>query len=207
MPYTHPDVNQGDDLTEAHWDTCGTQYAQALADAIAAESVTHDHIDEKTAGHGVVIDGLTIKDGYPRARLSATIAASDTLLASNDTQALFDPGTTYTIKKEIKIPTWVRSAGLRIKFSIKTANAAATAYAKIYKNGVAWGTEQSNATTSYVEKSEDLTGFGGGDVIQIWARMSVGGYGIYIQNFRVYGTITTEAGDEEDTWLVPLTGA
>jgi hypothetical protein len=45
----------------------------------------------------------------------------------------------------------------RFLFDLKTAGGGATAYGKIYRNGVALGTQQTDVTGGYVTKSEDIT--------------------------------------------------
>jgi len=60
----------------------------------------------------------------------------------------------------------------RVVFNLATTNAGATAYGRVYKNGVAYGTERSNNTTGGgVQYSEDLS-FSGGDSIEIYGKIS-----------------------------------
>ena len=204
--YTPYDWSPGDTITAARLDNLETSAASAVTDAGSLSDVSHNVIHEKDAGSGVTVDSLLIKDGYPRANLGSTIAASDTLLASNDTAHGEGGSTTYVLVKEIKVPAWIRSATLRIKFDLKVANGAYIAYGKIYKNAVPWGTEQTEEDGNYATKTEDLAGFANGDIVSLYVKTNDGGVGAYAANFRIYGTITTEAADITDPWLAPLTG-
>ena len=118
------------------------------------------------------------------------VTVSNDLINSDDTEKSLTTNT-YLKIKEVKIsvaPSTVTS--LRIKFSIKTNSSGQNAFGRIYKNGVAIGTERENATPlSYVEYSEDLGTFAANDLIQIYAHTN-GGATVYCENFRFYGMDT-----------------
>lgn len=77
----------------------------------------------------------------------------------------------------------------RIKFKIGAVISGQTAYARLYKNGVAYGTERS--TQNYqtpVTYSEDLA-YSAGDTIELWTRVSGSvGYVTYYMP-EVYGDV------------------
>jgi len=112
--------------------------------------------------------------------------ASDNLLKSDDAEVSHSTST-YTKYKTITVPAGLSSSQSRIKFDLRAGGAGFNSAARIYKNGVAFGTEQSTASQTYVTKSEDLSGFVGGDTIELWLRC-VYGAPEYARNFRVYGT-------------------
>ena len=114
--------------------------------------------------------------------------ASDTLLDSSDNEE-YHVALAYIKEKEITIPNDIFSndSELRIKFDLKSANGAVTVYGRIYRNGVAVGTERSTTSTSYVNFSEDISGWSAGDLIQLYTRTGSNGIVVYVQNFRVYG--------------------
>jgi len=119
-------------------------------------------------------------------QLLRELSASDDLLGSDDTE---DTGseTDWTKVKEL---TLFGEGELRIKFDLK-AVIGGTAYGKIYRNGSPVGTEQSETSTNYVTKSEDIAGWSNGDTIELWCKHGTGGGASYgVQNFRVYGAIT-----------------
>jgi hypothetical protein len=107
--------------------------------------------------------------------------ASDTLRWNNDTERS-TTSTSYVKLKEIKLNQDLPAC--RIKFDLKCSSNSSTAYAIIYKNGVAIGTECSNATTNYVNFSQDFTGFVSGDLIQIYAKNTQ--YTTYVKNFALF---------------------
>lgn len=118
-------------------------------------------------------------------------AAGDQLLESADTERSTTSGS-YVILKEIAV---ARSGTLRIKFDL-TPNAG-TAFGRIYRNGSAVGTEQSETTGGkvYATKSEDISGWSPGDLCQVYAYFGGGGGGstAFVRNFRLYAdTPTTE---------------
>jgi hypothetical protein len=90
-------------------------------------------------------------------------------------------GTTYTKNKEIEI---LESGTFTITFDLRADNGADTAFGRVYKNDVAFGTEQTTSSTTFVEKSENLA-FVAGDLIQLYSKNSAGGGGTEVRNFRL----------------------
>ena len=103
-------------------------------------------------------------------------AAGDYLLISADTEVDVT-ATSYTKQKEIHV---VRNGTIRFKWT--TAGTNGTFYTKIYRNGVAVGTEHTlrNGTSS-----EDISGWSPGDLAQLYAKIS-GVTNAKITNFRLY---------------------
>src|SRR3990167_1751270 len=68
------------------------------------------------------------------------------------------------------------SGTLTIKFSLKSGGAAPDndVEGRIYRNGVAVGTLRLETSTTYVEYSEDISGWSQGDLCQIYARAANG---------------------------------
>jgi len=131
---------------------------------------------------------MTIATGQPilasDINAAITAAAGDILLQSADTQRTHDT-TTYTKIKEMQLA--FRGGIYRIKFDLK-GGGGVPSYGRIYRNGGAVGTEQSDSTGSYVNKSEDISGWASGDLVQLYAKITSGGLA-YVQNFRIYATI------------------
>ncbi len=100
--------------------------------------------------------------------LGAVVAsASDNARVTNATERT-TKALVYAKVKEILIKAHIAEA--RVLFSLN--NSAGTAYGRIYKNDVALGTEQSNDTTEYVAKTEDLGPFIPGDLLQVYAKIT-----------------------------------
>jgi len=89
--------------------------------------------------------------------------------------------TTYVKIKEIQVE---RRGVYRVVFDFKSGSVINTAYAKIYLDGVAVGTERTDVTGSYVTYSEDISGVSSGSKIQIYAH-GTGGSNAYIQNNKI----------------------
>lgn len=120
--------------------------------------------------------------------------ASDDLQYSHDTE-IGRQDATYVQDRYVEVPRrYMEDSQFRIKFDFKSSSGGTTVYARIYKNGVAHGTEQSRSADSYDTKSEDLY-FKAGDLVELWVKGANPVY-VYTQNFRIYcadGSIETEA--------------
>lgn len=123
------------------------------------------------------------------------VFASDNLRHSNNTEKTTVSNTYAKIKEILINDSYYR---IRIKFGLKNTGAD-TSYAKIYKNGVAIGTEQTNATAAYVTKTEDIaTSFAPGDLLQIYAHNTAGANTVYVNNMRLYYDYTLMNGISQD---------
>lgn len=127
---------------------------------------------------------------------------SDTLRNSNDAEKTTN-STSYIKLKECLLNADL--PGCRIKFSLKADSY--TAYGRVYKNGVAIGTERSQGGGAATEYSEDFTGFVSGDLIQIYAKNSDVSGLTRIKDFRFYYNqmVVSLAGDTLITALSTTT--
>ncbi|MBU1173065.1 MAG: hypothetical protein KKD44_26175 [Proteobacteria bacterium] len=94
----------------------------------------------------------------------------------------------YTKVKEILLK---EGGTYQVNFDLKTSNAGETAYGRIYKNGVAHGTEQTDVTAGYVTKAENLT-FTAGDLVQLYYK-STAGFNAFVRNLNIKGYILPDA--------------
>ena len=92
----------------------------------------------------------------------------------------------YTKITEITLEDRVDAC--RIKFDLKTFHVAGLATARLYKNGVAIGTEQTEGAGGYVTKSEDFAAanFEKGDKIQVYAKTDDANISALVENLRLY---------------------
>jgi hypothetical protein len=135
-------------------------------------------------------DVLTLAAGVPA--WSSTfdhpfIQASDVLKNSNNTSKT-TTSATYVKIKEILINE-AMAGTVRVKFDLRTNEAftPVTAYAKIYVNDVAVGTEQTDVTGSYATKSQDLpVTWVKGTLVQIYAHANGTAAVSDVCNFRFY---------------------
>lgn len=89
---------------------------------------------------------------------------------------------TYTKVLEMYVP---RAGTLTIKYGVKANDATFDHYSRIYRNGVAVGTERNPyPSTTYTEYSEDISGWSAGDLIQIYAKDS--GSAFIVGGLRLY---------------------
>lgn len=109
------------------------------------------------------------------------LKAGDILNSSADVET----GTsslTYVKLKEIQ--TIGYSGVCRIKFDMHCGVLSNTASGRVYKNGVAVGTEHSSDTDAYQTFSEDIGGFLADDLIQLYSKNAMGNMN-KIRNFRI----------------------
>lgn len=104
---------------------------------------------------------------------------------SHDAEAAHTGDTVYTKVKTITLSHGLLGIG-RFLFDLKTSNVLNTANGRIYRNGVALGTEQSDVTGAYVTKSEDITqAWNPGDTAELWVKIDDAAQTVSVQNFRI----------------------
>jgi hypothetical protein len=131
---------------------------------------------------------LAIAEGdvtAPKVKLPALggcYIAGDWVQASSNATAPSSGGfpTSYAKYKEIKVPF---GGAFRIKWSVLGSNA--TKYTRVYVNGTAVGVEKTTPPNNDpIEVSDDISGVNAGDLVQLYARSSVGGVG-QLSSFRI----------------------
>ena len=150
---------------------------KAVVDAIANPQLPN--IAAQNTNIKAVVDAI-----QPDQFLSVSV--SDTVIVSADIERTV-VGVDYTKVKEIIVAL---PGEYRISFDLKSSDAGNAAYGRIYVNGVAFGTEQSNDTVDYVNKSEDLL-ISPDDAIQLYLKHAFAGQTSYAQNLKIKGTIGT----------------
>jgi hypothetical protein len=111
--------------------------------------------------------------------------ASNNLRNSHDA-VISDNSAVYKEIKTITFPNGL-SGVQRIKFDMANENNINRVYAKIYRNGVALGTEQSTISSAYQTKSEDITqDWEPGDTCEVWINTDISADLCFIRNFRIY---------------------
>jgi hypothetical protein len=102
--------------------------------------------------------------------------------------------TSYT---KIKEATIGRNGELTIAFNMGM-ELPGTGYAKIYRNGSAVGTEQSTTSGTDEMKTESISGWTAGDLVQIYAKVAVGTQRVRVRTWTIkwkdplYGSIDSE---------------
>jgi hypothetical protein len=111
---------------------------------------------------------------------------SDNIRHSNDAEKRIMGLSDWTKAKEIKLNEDLEV--VRIKFSLRCSVAGYYVRGRIYKNGEPIGTVRETSSGSYVEFSEDFTGFVANDLIQVYLAPGVTspvGNDAYCANFRL----------------------
>lgn len=109
--------------------------------------------------------------------------AGSTMIISSDLekQTTASSGSTPTVLKEIRL---ARGGTVTVKFTLRAAGGGTTGKGRIYKNGVAFGTERDIVAVATTEFTENLT-FAAGDLVQLYVWWTAG-TAVYGSNFRLY---------------------
>lgn len=128
------------------------------------------------------IVGFDSNSDIPHLRMKA---ASANLRHSHNATA-FTPNAAYTKLKTYTFAYGITGA-LRIAFDLQTSNAALTAYGRVYKNGVAVGTEQTHTgDLLFTTVTEDITvTLNAGDTLELWAHLDGSADIASVRNFRL----------------------
>ena len=110
------------------------------------------------------------------------LESGDLLLLYSSLEEVSTTSETWVKLKEIQVE---EKRIYRIKFKLRTSDANYPSSGVIRKNGVEVGTQQTTASTSYVEYSEDIAGWVAGDLLQIYGKVYSGGT-CYIKDLEVY---------------------
>ena len=97
-----------------------------------------------------------------------------------------ETGNAYAKKKTFTFLEDFRGE-LGVTFETKHSSGGATVHAKVYKNGVAIGTEKNTVSTSFV-KHTDYIDFGliaAGETVELWLYPDAGAGIAYAKNFRL----------------------
>ena len=134
-------------------------------------------------GEDVVLGSKTIQGNGLELPHVVKKAASANVRNSYDAEAT-DTSAGYVKKKTITLTDGMVGQA-RFLFDIKTSNVAVSVNGRVYRNGVALGTEQSSVSATYETKSEDLAqDFNPGDTVELWVHGD-GAETVSVQNFRV----------------------
>lgn len=136
------------------------------------------NITYKEGAYNISSDG----SGNITAGVAPATTASDSLKYSNDTEATTS-NTVYVLLKEITVTEDIVEA--RIKFDLR-GTASHSGFGKVYKNGVAIGTEQEDSDAVYTTYTEDIVlNASSGDDIQVYGHAQTPD-DVGVKNFRIY---------------------
>lgn len=121
-------------------------------------------------------------DGFGTAAVN-----TGTIAASADTIRAIDQAT-FTKIKEFKIKV---SGDYDVYFEIRMTTASGEAHGRIYKNGSAQGTDQSETSQTFVAYNETVATLVVGDLIQFYGHKTIDNG--EVQNFRLRSVISPDA--------------
>jgi len=158
----------------------------------------HDNSDSKKV-LATNLDATGISTGYYLQESSGGIAGANPIAqsAAGTVQANQTTGlgvfncdterttseTSYVKVKSIMVP---KSGTLTIKFDLGAGQDNDVVYGRIYRNGVAVGTEQSINTGLFGTKTENISGWTIGDECQLYIHDTVPPHVVHVKNFRIY---------------------
>lgn len=176
------------------WNTVNTTQTDADSplDTTLMEAIRQNlvHIEE-WLGDGYTAAKNHDHDGTNSKVTVLDISVGDYLTHTNSTERS-TASTTYTKAKE----SLLRGKGtLRITFELKRTGLGA-AYGRVYRNGAAVGTERSNTSGTYVEYSEDISGWSDGDLVQVYFKAQSGS-NTEVQNLKLKGDVAFAAAINE----------
>lgn len=182
----------------------GTDHAGTEADPTYPPDIPYGDILLGIVKVGAAASSIVtgdITDGriyVPATYIIHKCTASDVLRDSEDAITNISQ-TSYTKELEITVPAGIISGTLRIKFAMNET-ASGTSYGKIYKNGVALGSQRSTLGATYTTYSEDLSDWQEGDTIELWAYHNAGSGNGNVKEFRVYCDYDTISIVPSVTW-------
>ena len=119
---------------------------------------------EKGVVNGVATLGADAKVLPDQIGWVTTAIASETQRGYLDTQIYVNSYNIWVKKKQFTIP---HNGTYRVKFNMQIGGSSSEAYGKVYKNGVAYGTQRFEGSAVATTYTEDLL-FNAGDTCEIW---------------------------------------
>ena len=133
---------------------------------------------------GILEVGNIFSDVY-----SFRITASNNVRNSHDAEIHFywQTSGTFVKRKTIKLTAGLGTGTVRCSWDMKATVSGGVCYSKIYKNGVAVGTQKTTTSGSWVNFTDDInSACNPGDTIELWAYQNGGnGDGGDLRNFRL----------------------
>ena len=170
-----PATNTADKVPQ--WDGANSK---TLKDGLTVGTSANNLVQLDANAKLPAVDGSQLTGLNIPAEYSPDYTAGNLLVASANTERNVTSND-YSKVKEIVAG---RSGTLRICFDLKTTVGVRTAYGYIYRNGSPVGTEQNTSSTSYVTKSQDISGWTVGDLVQLYYKSKDDGT-VYAKNFQI----------------------
>ena len=217
--YFNPRFNQQitEDQKDALVGQSGTAPSTAnkfIDNAMVTEAKTVSKIPIRDANGDILVttiptatDACTSKHYVDFHHVTILDAASATLKFSNDAACTGVTDVAYTLKKEITLNEDLGSVRVSFDATYNSGGGGDVVRYRLYKNGVAIGTERTGGNNTYTTYTEDFTDFVSGDKIQIYAYRVSGTAGAEnCKNFRLlFDKTATKLGNYTLITPLPLT--
>ncbi|WP_315074363.1 phage tail protein [uncultured Clostridium sp.] len=160
----------------AGYTTGGTITANSLASQTSASA----DASKIAAGYSAWVNGNLVSGNYD----PLTLIDGDNLILYKSTTNLGDGNSIYHVLDSKTV--YGHGGTVRIKFSMTCTGSSSgvVGYARIYVNGNTRGIERSVSGTTPITFTEDIS-INAGDVIQLYAHPSSGGYSMNITNYTI----------------------
>jgi hypothetical protein len=170
-------ATQGTELSQTEFEVIEshTVASEARGDLMYRDATGWGRLSIGASGQGIQSDGTDVAWGNNARRY----ATGSTVVTSHDGEVSTD-STSYAKIAAVRVG---KIGTVSVIFDLRK-NGSVTGYGRIYRNGIAVGTERSTTSSSFVTQSaEDITVLPG-DTLELWAYISVTGF-TFAQNFRV----------------------
>lgn len=177
-------------LTLASWvDASSFKNIQSMP-SLAGQLPWYSVVSSLASGAFPIFDGITKLIGI---KVPAEYTAGNYKIIPDPMPFTSNSNTSYTKVSEIYLP---RAGTLRVKFWLAVSGGH-TVSGRIYRNGVAIGTEQTTTSIVGTQFSEDIAGWSIGDLLQLYAKISSGVGEITVGGLELFeGTPNSEKMDD-----------
>lgn len=115
--------------------------------------------------------------------------ADDLAIVASSPSVAVNASSSYTKIKEI---AFYGQGEITVSFDLRSTDSAKHVNARVYKNGVAIGTERLTPSETYTTYSQSFSGITNGDLIQIYAKGIPGQASANVLNFKICGSSSTK---------------
>lgn len=198
MAWTSLSFNYGSILTSTKMTQMYDNFAALAAGSSGAPVISATNMSGNTSGNAATATTANALAGPAAGSQCIALIDRRTSQAAVGVQGVGNGAVLYTQYDVITDQTWyeafncrIITAGVyRVAFDL-FGTSAFNEYARIYKNGAAFGTQRTGNTDTYVEFTEDLT-FAAGDTVQLFIKSNYAGAGdgrVRDFEFRVASTV------------------
>jgi hypothetical protein len=140
-------------------------------------------------GLGTDVAGDIYFDNILLKEMAMSYVAGDVVVGMSVGEVETRSSADYEEKLRFTLPV---GGSLKVRFSLKCSTALGTAYGRIYKNGVAAGTERTEGDAKWVTYSETFTSLIAGDYLSLYMKVSDNNYDSVARAFSICSNTPAE---------------